>query len=135
MCGVIYLTHDFFSLGLLYLLGFKLLSLFIWLSITTLAGITGGSATLSIVAAFLVWVAQWLLSWRDAAKALIESDLAARVIDALYYIIPKSGEMADIGIDMALGHHVRNWQPLLSSAVVALCLMLAALYLFRRKDY
>ncbi len=140
LCGILTYfalvsAHGFFDWKILYAFIFGLVSLFIWLSITTTAGIATGSTVMSIMSAFLVWVAQVILQWHGQIKEFIGSKPVGYIVDGLYYIFPKTGEVSTIADTCAYGKPVESWVPLYSSLIFSVALVILAVAIFRRKNY
>jgi len=123
-----------FSLAILYIIAINLLAFMIWLSVTAFAGVLTGSSAFTIMAAFVVWMAQKILAYHDFPKQFIDSKVAIYVIDALYYIFPKTGEISDLTGELATSGSA-SWMPLYSSLIFAAVLMFITIAIFRRKDY
>jgi len=136
VCGIIGtlaigLFHDYFSWGMLYIIIFKLVSFFVWLSIIAFVGIISGSTSVSIMGAFIVYIVQWLLDKRELIAAFIDSKPVTYVADILYYIWPKTEEVSDLTLRLAQGREVFNWMPLWST----LLFTLVTIFIFKRKEY
>ncbi len=127
-------VYGVFDPNVWFILVGNMLLFFIWLSITTVAGILSGTAGMSMMAAFLFWAAQWLFEFHDALKALVDSKPVTAIADALYYIFPKTGEVSDLIVEFATGR-VTNWMPLWSSLIFAVVMFAIAIGVFRRRDY
>ncbi len=128
------LSFSFFEPGVFYIALLGAVSLFIWLAVTTLAGIATGSYSMSIIAAFFAWVAQKVLGFHNLAENLIQSKPVVYVIKVLYYIVPKTSEISEIGENLAAGNPV-DWMPIWSSLLFAFAALYVAVLIFRRKDY
>jgi ABC-type transport system involved in multi-copper enzyme maturation permease subunit len=128
-------VYGLFDGKVVFLFVLNLVRLFIWLSITVTVGIVSGSTTMSIIAAFLTWVAQLLLRDHNQIKAFFNSQPVGYVIDTLYYIIPKMGEIGELTDSLALGKPIESWQPLFTSLMFAVVLVYVATIVFNRKDY
>ncbi len=133
--GMFYVTFGTAVPQAFWLFLFNLLALFVWLSIVIFAGVFSGSAAMSIVTAFLIWVVQGLLASRGALEALIDSKFILKLVDALYYVLPKTSEMANIGEALAKGNTVETWLPLWTTLLFALALLTGTVYIFKSKDY
>jgi len=123
-----------FNFRIIYVIIVNLLMFFIWLSITVTAGILTGSTAFSIMAAFMVWVTQKILSWHEIVGQITDSKITKAVVDTLYYIFPKPGQISDMTIEIVAGR-VDSWMPLYSSLIFATILFTFAVYQFRKKDY
>ena len=133
--GVMYMVHGISGESISYLFVLNLFSLFIWLCITTFAGIVFGSTSMAIISAALVWFAQWVLGWHDYLKQIVDSEALTGTVDVLYYIVPKTGELSDLTVSLALGNPVTSWMPLWSSLIFAFMLLVITIMIFNRKNY
>ena len=133
--AVLVTIHGRFDWDVLYLPALNLVSFFIWLSITTVAGVLTGSTAVSIMCAFLVWVAQLILSFHDQIRALVGSQVIGVIVDVLYYIFPKTGQLGDITRGLAMGRPVDDWMVLCSSVAFAGAMLVVAVLVFNKKDY
>lgn len=133
--GALYFVHGVTSPNVVWVFVLNLISLFIWLSITSFAGITFGSTSMAIVAAALVWVAQLMLQGREMASALIESKFVQTALDVLYYVIPNTGELSDLTVAVATDSRISSWVPLWSSCAFAVVLLVVTLIIFNRRNY
>jgi len=139
-CGVLVflafaLAHQTFQASLLYLFAMNMLLLFIWLSIVAVAGVLFNSTVLTIMATFVIWVLQSLLSHHDQFAVFIKSRIVVGLLDGLYYVIPKHGRIGDIALDLATGTPVADWMPLWSSLLFGLAMMYLAVIAFQRRNY
>lgn len=130
----VWLAFGHLELGVMAVLGIHLLAFMIWLSITTVVGIVSGSGSLSLIAVFVVWLVQKLLSLREFIEGFIDSDLVIYTVRALYYILPKSDDIYDMVVPIASGDP-GSWMPLYTSLCFAVVALVAASTVFRNKDY
>ena len=140
VCGLITyvavaVTHDSFQMGIFLLLAVYLLIFFIWLSVAVIGGILTRSTVWAMTSVFIIWIAQSLLSLHDSVNQLISSRVLVNVIDTLYYIVPKIGELRDLAVDLAVGGNIQSWLPLWSSTLFAAVLVYAAVTVFKRSNY
>lgn len=131
----VYFVHGLFDSAIFTLLSLNFISLFIWISITFFAGIVFGSTGMAIMSSLLIWVIQWLLSFHESISAIIDSPLVLKIIEGLYYIFPKTGEVSDITTALALGGNVKSMMPVYSSIIFAIVLIFSTVYIFKRKNY
>lgn len=127
------LLHGFWSFGIVYIALTNMLVFFIWLCVTAFGGILSGSGMSSMMLAFGVWFVQFLLLGRGIIEKL-GIDWLAYIVNGLYYVLPKTGEIYDISGQMISGLPV-NWMPLYSSLAFAFVLMYVTVSMFNRKDY
>ncbi len=140
LCGMITylfaaLAFDQLDFRILYVFGFSLASYFVWLSITGLAGVWTGSTAISVMCAFVVWVLQSILQHYDTIGDLINSEWISRIVQGLYYVIPKTSQMADLGMNLARGKTGPELLPLWSSLLFAATMYALAVVVFKRKNY
>ncbi len=140
LCGLITymfaaLAFDQFDVRILYVFGFSLASYFVWLSITGLAGVWTGSTAIAIMCAFVIWVLQGILQHHEMVTEFVSSEWVSRIVQGLYYVIPKTGQMADLGMDLAGGKTGPEMLPLWSSLLFASAMYALAVVVFKRKNY
>ena len=140
VCGLIgvlafALIHSYFSWGVLYIFLFKMISILIWLSIVTLAGVISGSTSVSIMSAFFVYVLQWILEARELIIELSDSEAVRFSVNLIYYILPKNDELSDITMRLAQDKLVHSWMPLWSSLLFVLALIYLTVIVFKHRDY
>jgi ABC-type transport system involved in multi-copper enzyme maturation permease subunit len=134
--AVLTLVHGSFSLKLIVTaLVTEAIIFFIYLTITICAGIIFGSHAIAIMTAFIIWVIQAVLGGREVIKQVITSKFFTGSVDALYYIVPKSGDISDLGRNVALGQPIQSWMPLWSSLLFSLVVIFITIWIFNRKNY
>jgi ABC-type transport system involved in multi-copper enzyme maturation permease subunit len=131
---VAWLRTGMLDASIIYLPLIHLIGLLIWFSITCCAGVMTGSTPMVIMAAFMIWVAQYILSFHQEAIQLFQSEMANMIVTSLYHIIPKTGEISSLASDLAAGHPA-DWTPLWSSLIVAGLIILTGLGLFKKKSF
>lgn len=127
--------HGSIGFGIITLVLFNMISYFIWLSIAVFAAIIFGSTSMSLMTLFIFWVAQLLLGMREALKLIIDSQLLITIVDVLYYVFPKTGQLSALGDKVALGQPVESYLPLYSSVIFAVLLFALTIAIFKRKNY
>jgi len=130
----VWLAFGHLETGVSAVLGIHLLAFVIWLSITTLVGIVGGSSSLSLIAVFVVWLTQKLLSLHEYVEQLVDSQFVINTVKALYYILPKSDDIYDMVVPIASGDP-GSWMPLYTSLLLATAALVSATAVFRQKNY
>jgi ABC-type transport system involved in multi-copper enzyme maturation permease subunit len=140
MCGLITyavaaVIHRMFDMSILILFFIYLLNFLVWLSVVIFAGVISGSTVWAMTAVFVVWLAQWLLSFHEGIRQLVSSELVTNLVATLYYIVPKTGEMGDLAVRLAIGRSVESWMPLWSSLLFAFAILYLALVVFKRNNY
>jgi ABC-type transport system involved in multi-copper enzyme maturation permease subunit len=133
--GVTAAVHGVFNLRILLLFAIYAVDFLVWVSVVGLAGVLSGSASWAIMAAFGLWIAQWLLSFHDIVEQLTRSKLVSYVLEALYYLFPKTDQLGSTAVALATGQTVESWLPLWSALLFAAAMLYLAVWVFRRRDY
>ncbi|MCX7878898.1 MAG: ABC transporter permease [Ignavibacteria bacterium] len=121
-------------------------------SIVVLIGLTTNSSIISIlVCFFLIFVLSPILSIRETIIfPLFNNSTVEFILNFLYYVLPKPGEIRDITTSLINGETVNfwktsfntesstftpSWMSAISSFIFAAVLTSFSVYLFSRKDY
>jgi hypothetical protein len=84
---------------------------------------------------FLI-LSPWLFLGKEKADVITDNELVKSLINGFYYIIPKTWElMGDITVSIASGREISDYQPVLSSFLFLVIILLSGLYLFKKKDF
>lgn len=133
--AVFYMMFGIFEWSILNLFVFNLFELFVWLSITSCAGILIGSTAATMMITFGVWVIQLILQSHETITAFADKKFVTLIVDTAYYIFPKTGEISDITTKMALGGKIESYLPLWTTALFAVALVAFTAYIFQKKNY
>ena len=128
------LMLDAFAWGIAQIIAINLLAFLIWLSITCFAGIATGSSGMAIMAAFLMWLVQRVLTLHDTLKQFVDSPAVTYAADTLYYVFPKTSQICDL-TDQVISGAAHSWMPLYSSLIFAVALFFITIVIFNRKSY
>ncbi len=139
-CGLIAFAFSAMLLGsvetgLVWLFGIYWLNFFVWLSVICLGGLLFRSGSGAIMLAFAVWLLRKVPGLLDWASQLIEWKSIQWTRDIVFYLVPDSSGMGDVAVALAVGQSVNDWMPLWHSTLVAVVLLLLALWVFKRRDY
>lgn len=140
VCGLIaYLaveiSHGGVGFSIAWLFGFHLINFLIWLTITVFVGLASGSQAFSIMAAFLVWVLHSVVASARSLQEFLGSRLLANLIDVTYFVVPKNSEFVDVGLRLSQDRMVLDWLPFYTTLMFGLLMVVATVYIFRRKNY
>ncbi|MDF1544925.1 MAG: hypothetical protein P1R58_07465 [bacterium] len=124
-----------FSGAIFYLFLSHLISLFIWLSITALAGVMSNSSAMSIMAAFTVWVLKVVVSSARAFEDVLGSKLLKFFLDALYQILPKTDQIETIGERLTSDLFIASYSAVWTSLLFAVVLLFLTVVTFNRRSY
>jgi hypothetical protein len=74
--------------------------------------------------------------YKEELHTFVENGIAKTILDGLYYIIPQTAElMGKITVDLAAGHGITNYSPVLTSFFLLILVVSFSIYLFRKKDF
>lgn len=127
--------HGIFRLDIVYVMLTAIVNLIVWLSVISLVGIFSGSASTAITAAFFVYALELGLSFREGFIALFNNKVLEYILTTFYYIIPKTGEIADLGQELTVGGSVVSMQPIWTSLAFAVVVILLTTRIFKRREY
>jgi len=125
------------SLSWLFFLGlaFSILQLFAVYSLVFLFGTATNSAAVAIMGYFIIRVATGLLAGREAVYNFLGESVWKTVLDGLYHLLPKIGEMADNYMSLMQGNGLSETYPVYSTLGISVVIILVALLIFNRRDY
>lgn len=130
---------ELFALGALpplnavYILVINLAILAVWMSVTSFVGIYTKSVSYSLAVAVILWSGQLVLKGRSGWS--IEQPLIRYLIDSVYYLLPNTAEIGEIGIQISSGVAVTNWLPCFTSLALAVLLIYSGSRIFNNRDF
>jgi ABC-type transport system involved in multi-copper enzyme maturation permease subunit len=138
---VIWKTHlvhpRFFMAGGIILFGIACL-----LAFAFLIGVLTSSTAVSIMATFAVFFLSAILAGHDRIAAAMSAEWAANLVQALYWIFPKTAELGRAVVGLVLGdegpRHARQaltLSPFLTTGLFGLVSLALASWRFHRKDF
>ena len=84
---------------------------------------------------FLI-VSPLLLLYREKLNEFVASEIVNTILDGFYFIVPQTAElMGRIMIDLAMGKGIANFQPIITSFLFLILILVFSVFLFRRKDF
>jgi ABC-type transport system involved in multi-copper enzyme maturation permease subunit len=104
-------------------------------AIMTFVGVTARNSGVSIMAAYLVIFFSPLLFQRDKIYALLSKKIFQWLLDGIYYLTPRTFELGDLTRSVVSGETIASWSPLFQSLAVGTGFLLAAIYIFEKKDF
>ena len=124
------LSGDFFF-GLL----FAFLQFLIVYAIVFFIGVISNSGAAAIMGYFMIRIGAGLLESREAIYSLLGDSIWKTILDTVYHIFPKIGEMSGNYISILNGRGFGEFYPVWSSLLFAAVAYLLTLLYFNRKDY
>jgi ABC-2 type transport system permease protein len=107
-------------------------------SLMVLCGIlTRGSMLGMMLAYFIFLILSPVLALANSkADVFIKSDIVKNIVTGIYYFIPKTSElMGKMVTELATGKGITDFQPLISSSLFLILMMVLSIVFFRRKDF
>ena len=142
-CGTLFyvtgaLVYSAYSSTIFILLGFAMLEMFVWLSMSLLFGIITGKSVSTIMFMFVVWIAQYFLSYAHSSQMIFEQfnlKTVGKIADYLYYALPKITELSSLVDGLISQATSLNSYVFYSTVGFSLIMVYFALTLFSRKNY
>lgn len=116
--------------------GLLIISVFgVLFAIMTFVGVTARNSGVSIIAAYLVVFFSPMLLARDQIYALLSQKIYQWLLDGIYYLTPRTTELGKITTSLVLGDAITSWAPLFQSLAIGTGFLMAAIYVFEKKDF
>ncbi|MGE5845999.1 MAG: hypothetical protein ACM34O_04705, partial [Ignavibacteria bacterium] len=93
---------------------------------------------LGMMTAYFIFIvlSPLLLLFKDQFNVFIKNDFIKRLFEILYYIVPKTQElMVKINYEIARGQGISDFQPVISSFLFLILMLLFSILLFQKKDF
>ncbi|MGD8778558.1 MAG: ABC transporter permease subunit [Ignavibacteria bacterium] len=148
---IVLINIAYLVIGIWFLLGFKFgnwdasflmviptvtFTFAVLYALIILIGILTQSSILAMMLSYLSFmIFSPILLAREEIAILIDSKFVEYLLDALYYLIPKTSELASITTDMATGDFSFDYQPFLTSAAFMILSLVLSIFIFSKKDY
>lgn len=150
---VVFLSIAFLVIGIWIILSLKFTywdATFLWsiiiitftfavlYSLIVLCGILTRGSMLGMMLAYFVFLilSPVLALAYSGADAIIKNDVVITIIKGIYYIIPKTSElMGKMTTELATGKGIADFQPLISSFLFLILMMILSVISFRKKDF
>ncbi len=105
-------------------------------SLIILVGILTQSSILAMMLSYLIFmIFSPVLLGREEIAILIDNKFVEYLLDALYYLTPKTAELASITTDMATGDFSFDYMPFITSAAFMILSLGLSIFIFSKKDY
>jgi ABC-type transport system involved in multi-copper enzyme maturation permease subunit len=105
-------------------------------SLIIFIGITTQSSVLAMMLSYLIFfILSPILSARDSISYFLNSPIWEKILDVLYYIIPKTSELGSATTELSIGYGISEYQPFLTSLVFLILVLYASIIIFNKKDY
>jgi ABC-2 type transport system permease protein len=138
LCGGVYLIISL-KTGVwnprFLLAGAMILLVFLcYLSFMYLIGVLSGSTPLSIMLPYAIYILAMPLMAHKEIAAAVDSRLAARTVEVLYWVLPKSAELGRDMVKLVMGEGAPALAAMLSTGAFGVVCLVLATVLFARKN-
>lgn len=98
-------------------------------------GVLSNSAIVAIMGYFIIRVGSDLLASREIVYQFLGKSVWKTILDGLYHILPKIGEMSDNYGTLMQGGGISKAYPIYSTLGISAVIFLLTLLIFNRRDY
>ncbi len=116
-----------------YILVLGAAAFLVWLSVVSCVGLLTKSVPISLAAFAVIWIVQLFLNHRSEWG--IEQRVVQLTLNAFYYLLPKTSEMSDLSVQLAMGAEAANFLPLFTSLALAGMLTYYSKSVFCQRDF
>ena len=113
-------------------------SLFIFavlLSVVVLVGVVFQSAALATMITIALMIVSPILAQTSTMMRLLSSETSRNIWRALYYVLPKVYDVGKLTLDIVRRQPTAPFMPIWTSAVFGCAVLMAAVYIFSRRDF
>ncbi len=107
-------------------------------SLIVLCGILTRGSMLGMMLAYFIFLilSPVLMLANDKADIFFKNDTVKNIVKGIYYFVPKTSElMGKMITDLATGKGIADVQPLVSSFIFLVLMMVISIIVFRKKDF
>ncbi len=105
------------------------------LTVILLLSVLFESAAVSVMVTFGLMLISPILAQTKLMERLLSSEWSRGLWKGLYYVSPKVFDLGKITVAIVRGKPVEAWMPLWTSALFALVMLGAGLFIFSKRDY
>lgn len=98
------------------------------------AGVTSRSSGVSVMVAFTVVIVSSLLVQADRIYNLLPKFYSS-LLKGLYHALPKTATLVELNKSLVMGEPIAAWSALWTSGIAGAVMLLAAIFVFSRKDF
>jgi ABC-type transport system involved in multi-copper enzyme maturation permease subunit len=107
-------------------------------SLIVFLGIITKGSLLGMMSAYFIFIilSPLLHALKEQFSEIIKSDLIRKLLELLYYIVPKTSElMGKLSLEITQGKGITEFQPVISSFLFLILMLLFSVFLFQKKDF
>jgi len=122
-------------------MGFPVSSLFtifmfaVLLAVIVLVGVLWDSGAVAIMVTFAIMIVTPILAQKTTIERLLDSEWSRNVVRVLYYVLPKTSDVAVIVRHLILNQPVESWMPVWSTAIFGVVVLGIGLWRFRGRTF
>jgi len=105
------------------------------LAVVVLVGVLFDSAALATMITVGLMILSPILAQTSTVNRLLSSEWSRQLWNGLYYALPKVYDMGKMTLDVIARDQFDSWMPIWSSAIFAVVVMAAALFVFQKRDF
>jgi len=103
-----------------------------------LFGVMTKNSILGMMVAYFIFLilSPLLLLYNEKLNEFVTNEIVSTILDGFYFIVPQTAEiMGRIMIDLAMGKGIANFQPIITSFLFLILVVIFSVFLFRKKDF
>jgi ABC-type transport system involved in multi-copper enzyme maturation permease subunit len=105
------------------------------LTVLVLVGVLWDSSAVAIMATFAIMILTPILAQKNLIERLLNSEWSRNVVRFLYYVLPKTLDVAVIIRHLILNQPVDSWMPVWSTALFGAVVLALGLLRFQRRSF
>ena len=105
------------------------------LTVLVLVGVLWDSSAVAIMATFAIMILTPILAQKNLIERLLSSEWSRNVVRFLYYVLPKTSDVAVIIRHLILNQPVESWMPVWSTALFGVVVLGLGLWRFQRRSF
>lgn len=105
------------------------------LTVLILVGVLWDSAAVAIMATFAMMILAPIVAQKNLIERLLSSEWSRNVVRFLYYVLPKTSDVAVIIRHLILNQPVDSWMPVWSTALFGAVVLALGLWRFQRRSF
>lgn len=129
-------TFGYWNVAFLASIFSIMLAFIVLFAFVVFIGVTTRSSALAIIITFLLFmvIVPILTSREQIFTMLIHNETVQGIITFIYYILPKTDELANTS-NLLISHKPIEWMPIWSSGLFGAAMFGGSVYFFRKKDF
>jgi Cu-processing system permease protein len=105
------------------------------LAVIVLIGVLWDSSAVAIMATFAIMLVTPILAQKATIERLLSSEWSRYVVRTLYYVLPKTSDVAVIIRRLILNEPIVSWMPVWSTALFGIVVLACGLWRFQKRSF